>query len=79
MDSIDPNINDNDFALSTINGQGIKIGVAYNFTDSFVGAITYYHTWLLNHDITGGEATGGAALANAKTTDILQVDLNLKF
>jgi hypothetical protein len=79
MDSIDPNLNDNDFALSYLNVQGLKIGVAYNFTDSLVGALTYYKTWQLNRGITGGEATGGAQLANAKTTDVLQVDLNLKF
>jgi hypothetical protein len=79
MDSIDPNINDNDFALSALNVQGVKVAVAYSFTDSLVGDITFYHTWLLDHSITGGEATGGAALANAKTTDVLQVDLNLKF
>jgi hypothetical protein len=79
MDSIDPNLNDNYFALGGLNAQGVNIGVAYNFTDSLVGAITYYHSWLLNSDITGGEATAGAALANAKTTDVLQVDLNLKF
>jgi len=79
MDSIDPNLNDSNFALSYLNVQGIKIAVAYNFTDSLVGDITYYHSWLLDHGITGGEATGGASLANAKTTDVLQVDLNLKF
>ncbi len=43
MDSIDPNLNDTDFALSYLNVQGVKIGVAYNFTDSLVGAVTYYH------------------------------------
>jgi hypothetical protein len=79
MDSIDPNLNDSNFALSYLNVQGIKIGVAYNFTDSFVGAVTYFKSWQLNRAITGGEATGGAQLANAKTTDVLQVDLNLKF
>jgi hypothetical protein len=79
MDSIDPNLNDSNFGLSYLNGQGIKVGVAYSFTDSLVGDITYYKSWLLDHRITGGEATGGAQLANAKTTDVLQVDLNLKF
>lgn len=79
MDSIDPNLNDSNFALSSLNVQGFRVSVAYNFTDSLVGDITYFHTWLLDHSITGGEATGGAALANAKATDVLQVDLNLKF
>jgi hypothetical protein len=79
MDSVDPNLNDSDFALSFINIQGIQVGVAYNFTDSLVGAITYDHSWELRDSIVGGEATGGAVLANAKSTDVLQVDLNLKF
>jgi hypothetical protein len=79
MDSIDPNLNDSNFALSYLNVQGVKIGVAYNFTDSLVGDITFFKSWQYNRGITGGEATGGAELANAKTTDVLQVDLNLKF
>jgi hypothetical protein len=79
MDSIDPNLNESNFALSSLNVQGVKIGVAYNFTDSLVGAVTYYKSWRLNHAVTGGEATAGAALANAKNVDVLQVDLNLKF
>ena len=79
MDAIDPNLNDSNFALSNINVQGIKVAVAYNFTDYLVGDVTYFHSWLLNHGITGGEATSGAALANARMTDVLQVDLNLKF
>ena len=79
MDSIDPNLNDSNFALSYLNVQGFKIGLSYNFTDSFVGALTYFHSWQLDRGITGGEATGGAQLGNAKTTDVLQADLNLKF
>jgi hypothetical protein len=79
MDSIDPNINESNFALSDVNQRGFKLSVAYNFTDSMVGAVTYYHSWRLNNDITGGEATGGAQLANGKNVDVLQLDLNLKF
>jgi hypothetical protein len=79
MDSIDPNLNETNFALSDLNVHGIKVAVAYNFTDSFVGDVTYYHSWLLNKGITGGEATGGAMLGNGKNVDVLQVDLNLKF
>ena len=79
MDSIDPNLNDSNFALSSLNVQGTRVSVAYNFTDSLVGDVTYFHAWQLDSAITGGEATGGAALANAKKVDVLQVDLNLKF
>jgi hypothetical protein len=79
MDSSDPNINNNNFALSYMNVQGVQIGLAYNVTDSVVAAVTYYGAWRLNHNIIGGEATGGAQLANAKSVDVLQVDLNMKF
>ena len=79
LDAIHPNLNDSEFALSYLNVQGVKLGVAYNFTDSLVGAITYYGAWNLRGGITGGEATGGSQLANAKKVDVLEVDMNLKF
>jgi hypothetical protein len=79
MDSIDPNLNDSEFALSYLNVQGVKVGFAYNFTDSFVGALTYYGAWNLRHGLTGGEATSGALLGNANSVDVFEVDLNLKF
>jgi len=79
MDSLDPNLDEVSFDLSYINVQGVDVRLAYNFTDSLVGAIHFAHSWILNSAITGGEATTGAALANAKTVDVLQVDMNLKF
>ena len=77
--SIDPNINDSDFALSYLNMQGVKVGLAYNLTDFCVTAITYYDAWNLRKDLVGGQATGGAKLANANAVQVLQVDLNVKF
>jgi hypothetical protein len=79
MDSIDPNLNDTYFALSYLNMQGVKFGLAYNLTDSCVAALTYYGAWSLRKDLTGGEATSGAQLGNAKQVSVVQVDLNLKF
>lgn len=79
IDAIDPNLNDTNFALSYLNVQGVKTGIAYNFTDSLVGDITYFGAWDLRSGLTGGEATGGAQIANAKKVNVLQVDLNLKF
>jgi hypothetical protein len=79
MDSIDPNLDEVSYDLSYLNVQGVDMSVAYNFTDSLVGAVNYAHSWILNPAITGGEATGGSALANAKSVDVLQVDMNLKF
>jgi predicted porin len=79
MDAIDPNLNESNFALSSLNVQGFEVSVAYNFTDYLVGAITDYYAWRFDHSITGGEATAGATLANARKVNVLQVDLNLKF
>jgi hypothetical protein len=79
MDSVDPNLNDSDVALSYLNVQGIELRLAYNFTDYLVGAVNYYYDWQLNHAITGGEATGGATLANVRKVEVLQVDLGIKF
>jgi hypothetical protein len=59
--------------------EGVAVSAAYSFTDFMVGAITYYYAWQFDHSITGGEATGGATLANARKVEVLQVDLNLKF
>jgi hypothetical protein len=41
--------------------------------------LTDYGAWQFNHRITGGEATGGAQLANARRVDVLQLDMNMKF
>lgn len=79
IDSIDPNLNDSDFGLSFLNITGLKVGAAYNFTDAVVGAVTYMHSTRLRSAITGGEATGGAQVANAREVDVLQVDLLVKF
>ena len=77
--STDPNLNDSDFALSYLNMQGYKVGVAYNITDFSVGAITWYDAWNIRKDLYGGQATGGAKIANANQVQVLQVDLNVKF
>jgi len=77
--AIDPNINDSDFALSYMNVQGYKVGVAYNITNFCVGAVTWYDAWNLRKNLTGGEATKDAKIANANQVQVLQVDLNVKF
>lgn len=77
--SIDPNINDSDFALSYVNTQGYKVGIAYNITDFCVGAVTWYDAWNLRKNLVGGEATTNSKIANANQVQVLQVDLNVKF
>ena len=95
VSSIDPNLNDSDFALSYLNTRGFKVGVAYNFTDFCVGAVTFYDAWQLRNDITQGiiavgpaggwnsanAVTGpsGQKLAGASNVQVLQVDLSVKF
>jgi hypothetical protein len=77
--AIDPNINENDFALGELNTRGFKVGLAYNLTDFAIGAVTYMHAWNLRDDLTGGEATGGNAIADSNAIQVLQVDFNVKF
>ncbi|HWL52341.1 MAG TPA: putative porin [Chthoniobacteraceae bacterium] len=76
--AVDPNLNDSDFALGQLNTQGVKAGVAYNLTDSAIAAVSFIQAWNLR-EIYGGEATGGSAIANTSSAQIIQVDLNLKF
>jgi hypothetical protein len=77
--AVDPNLNDGDFAHGELNTRGLKLGLAYNFTDFAVGAITYYHGWNLRENLIGGEATGGNAIGDANTSRVLQVDVTVKF
>lgn len=79
VSSIDPNLNDSDFALSALNVRGVKTGLVYNLTDAVIGAVTYSHAWNLKENLTGGQATGGAGIADINSVDVLQVDLNIKF
>jgi hypothetical protein len=55
------------------------VGAAYNFTDFFVGAVTYQYAWNLRDTLVGGEATSGNAIADSNVVQILQVDVSVKF
>lgn len=77
--AIDPNINDSDWALGRLNTKGWRAAFAYNFTDSVTGQITGFLGDNLRKDLTGGQATGGAKLADANSVQVFQVDLNVKF
>lgn len=79
LGAVDPNLNDSDFSSSFLNTRGVKLSLAYNFTDFAVAVITYQHAWNLRQDLAGGEATGGNAVANANEVQTIQVDFNLKF
>jgi len=77
--SIDPNLNDPNFALGYLNTQGFKAGVQYNLTESLTFGVTYYYAWNLHKNLVEGEATGDQKIANANTVQVLQADLMLKF
>jgi hypothetical protein len=82
--SIDPNLNDSDFALSYMDVEGYKLGVAYNVTDFTIAAITWYNAYSMG-GLRGGDATTvpgsifTANLANASAVQVLQLDFNIKF
>lgn len=77
--SIDPNLNDSDFALSRLNVRGFKTGVAYNFTDFLIGGVTYFYAWNLRDNLFQGQATNRAAIADVNVEQTVQVDLSWKF
>ena len=79
VSSIDPNINDSDYAAGRLNNRGFKFSLAYNLTDFAVGALTYQKAWNLRQDLVGGQATGGASIADTNDISIIQVDFTLKF
>lgn len=74
LGSIDPNINDSDFAFSRLNQEGFKISAAYNLTDFASLNATYMSTQEM-------EALPGAGpgIANLESSDLFQLDLNVKF
>jgi hypothetical protein len=79
MASVDPNLNDSDFANGKLNTQGVKVGAVYNFTDFATGGLTYFYSVPLRSNLIGGQATQGANLANLNNDQILQVDVQIKF
>lgn len=79
ISAVDPNLNDSDFAAGELNTRGIKLGLAYNFTDFAIGAVTWYQGWNIRNNLIGGEATGGNAIADSNTVRVLQVDFSIKF
>ena len=76
---VDPNLNASDWALSRVNMQGWKFSAAYNLSNAVVGQITYFTADNLRKDLVGGQATGGAKIADANSDQLLTVDLNVKF
>ena len=51
----------------------------YAITDFMNAGVTYSYAWNLKDNLFGGQATGGAAIADANNIQLFQVDLNVKF
>ncbi len=79
VSAIDPNLNDSTWAFSNLNVKGWKVAAAYNFTDNIIGALTFFSADNLRKDLYGGQATGGAKLADLNSGQAVQVDLSVKF
>jgi len=77
--SVDPNLNDSTWGQSKLNQRGFKLGLAYQIAEPVVFSVTGYLAWNLNEDLEGGRATNAPNVADANATQVLQVDLAVKF
>ena len=60
--SLDPNLNDPNFALSRLNTQGFRVNLGYNITDWLKAEVWYYGAWNLDenvHNLNGTQASNG--------------------
>ena len=78
--SIDPNLNDPNFALSRLNTQGFRINLGYNITDWLKAEVWYYGAWNLEkniHTLSGTQVTSSSIRsfydANAAQNLIIQL------
>jgi len=77
--SLDPNLNDSDFAQSTLNVRGFKLGLAYALTDFVIVNATGYLTWNLDENLYGGRATSTGGIAPYNSANVFTLDVNVKF
>ena len=66
ISSIDPNLNNSNFALSNLNSQGWEFNLAYNFTDFLTTVFTLYYSHALHPNLYGGYATGNVLMSNGQ-------------
>ena len=77
--SVDPNLNDSDFALSELNTRGFKLSLAYQIADAVVLNLTGLMAWNLDQNLSGGRATNSPAIAQDNANTVIQADINIKF
>ena len=71
-----PNLSDSDWAQQAGNARGFTLRAAYAFTDSVVGQINYLYSEPIN---SGGITPNSALRTNIDETQVIQVDLSVKF
>ena len=82
MASIDPNLNDPNFALSRLNTQGFRVNAGYNLTDWLKAEVWYYGAWNLDKNVrllSTGAASANNALYDANASQNLIVQLTSSF
>jgi hypothetical protein len=78
ISSVDPNLNESDFALGELNTRGVRVKLFYNFTDFLNAGVSYSYAWNLRDDLFGGQATTGESIGDTNVVKVLQLDLNLR-
>lgn len=73
LGSLDPNINDSDFAGSSLNQRGVRLGLVYNLTEFAALAATYYRTRAIQ------EGLPALAVAALHESEVLFLDLSVRF
>ncbi len=77
--SVDPNLNDSDFALGELNTRGFKLSLAWQPFESVVLNLTGMTAWNIEKNLIGGRATNSPAIAQDNAANVIQVDVNVKF
>ncbi len=80
--SLDPNLNDPNFALSRLNTQGFRVNLGYNLTDWLKAEVWYYGAWNLEkniHSISTGAHTANNSLYDANSAQNLIIQLTSSF
>ena len=80
--SIDPNLNDPNFALSRLNTQGFRVNLGYNITDWLKAEVWYYGAWNLDKNVrllSTGAASANNAFYDANAVQNLIVQLTSSF
>ncbi len=81
LTSVDPNLNDSDFAQSKLNTKGFKLGAGYNLSNSVVLSLAYQNAFNLRSQLNSASFTNAAAsgLADRNNVQIIQADVTVKF